>query len=469
MSKHNFVHIRTLHLFLNSFNQGMQARMAHEAAYLGISVVEVSEPLFKLFKRNGVMPSQDELWKARADHILALPDPGPTKTSEQLAAMAFLKAELVHLFQQWVRPDQIVFKELPPGNTKVIITLPAHFVIDLNLLGINNVHKALAADEGACARQAGDCNCTRELLVQGMMDAISARPGGPSTSQLQRALVRQYQAVTKERIQNLGPGLLAPEIPVPGAAVPQPKPNAAPVPGSPNQTLPTSSGQPTRTGDSSERPIVIEEGRDYSPGQGEAPRPTDAHPIIHHTGLRSDIEKVLWSAPPAGARVSVDNPADGRSASNPTVLRTCKHRVRSDLVRCSLYLGAPNTQVSQSAFLYLPQGASERDVPGVQIQELFNLLTRLHRLFASAPDAFQLYYCPGDGIIAFNKGDRLWYNAGYDQKVTDKGARAEYWYHIICHELAHHYVRDHDTFFSQYVGKITLEYGKAFYAFVERL
>jgi hypothetical protein len=428
----------------------VQANMAHEAAYLGISAVEVSAPLFAIFKKSGVLPAQDELWKKRADYILAMPDPCLDMSPDENAVLAFWTRELVHLFYEWLKPDQIVFKRFPPGNTKVIVSLPAHFVIDLHLLGINNVHKMLAAEASACARKGEiECNCTRELLVQGMMDALTALPGGPRMATLQRTLMRQYQAVTKEPLQNLSPGHMAPEIPAPE---PVPKSTATA-----DESDVPSGAEPSETQNGAERKGVV--GED---SEGEAPedahRPTDVHPIIHRPGLRSEIEKVLGSATPAGdvEAFREETPPD----NSETVLRVCKHRVRSGLVRSSVHLGLTDGQ----AFLYLPEGASETDLPVHQIEELFDLLTRLHLLFGPAQEAFQLYYGPGDSIIAFNKGDRLWYNAAYDQNVTDKPARAEYWYHAICHELAHHYVQEHDTYFSQYVGKITLEYSQAFHA-----
>jgi hypothetical protein len=130
--------------------------MAHEAAYLGISAVKVSAPLFAIFKKSGVLPAQDELWKERADYILAIPDPCLDMSPDENAVLAFWTRELVHLFHEWLQPEQIVFKRFPPGNTKVIVSLPAHFVIDLHLLGINNVHKMLAAEASACARKGDD-------------------------------------------------------------------------------------------------------------------------------------------------------------------------------------------------------------------------------------------------------------------------------------------------------------------------
>lgn len=337
---------------------------------------------------------------------------------------------------------QIVYKRFP-GNKKVIISLPSHFVIDLNLLGINNVHRALAGSEGgtlACARAgtaAGDCNCTRELLVQGMMDAITSRPKGPSMQTLQRHVLRQYQAVTKERLQNLPPG---PERNSPvetAGAEPAVEESAAP------------GMQPQGT------TYVVEEEPDNDKGG-------NPNPIMYHAGLSDEINKVLGSTTPAGRHVARNGPA----ATDAVVLRVCKHRVREDLVRCSLYLGPPNAAARESAFLYLPKGASERDLPGLQIQELFNLLTKLHRLFSDALDAFQIYYAPNDGVIAFNRGDRLWYNAAYDDARANPRARAEFWFLTICHELAHHYCPDnrHDSRFSDYACKITLEYSQSFYA-----
>ena len=90
----------------------------------------------------------------------------------------------------------------------------------------------------------------------------------------------------------------------------------------------------------------------------------------------------------------------------------------------------------------------------------------LHDIFRSssggceqtAQPRFSLYWDPDDDTTAFNASDELCYNATHDCKLDDLEARAKFWYLNIIHELARHCVGPHNIDFSQFVGKLALDY-----------
>ena len=159
------------------------------------------------------------------------------------------------------------------------------------------------------------------------------------------------------------------------------------------------------------------------------------------------------------------------------MLKVCRSR-NENLVRSAAVLAPVSGVGSDSRFLYVPPEAL-RAWPAQELplahpfRTLHTLLTELHNgvfLEDRGSATFFLYHDPGDGVIAFHSGGgQLWYNAAADCKAGDARARSEFWYHVVCHELAHHFVREHDSEFSQYVGKITLEYSRSFFELQQRL
>ena len=126
----------------------MQGERELQLGYFGIQTIQVSTTMYKLFEQARLMPSIDELWKRHAKHLLEAPD--ATELSPE--AQQQWRNELCHLFDPWVKPNKLVFKSLLPGNTAPVRALPGNvFLLDANLLGINNVHQLLEADgAGKC-------------------------------------------------------------------------------------------------------------------------------------------------------------------------------------------------------------------------------------------------------------------------------------------------------------------------------
>ena len=207
-----------------------------------------------------------------------------------------LEREMVHVFKPLVQPGQVLFKLLPPGNERPLISLPRHYVIDVGLLPINNVHVLMALQGEECtspeaptggpgsgsdpsgersAAPSASCSCTRDLLVTQMAHAVAARPGAPRLDALYRRMMRQYMDATRDAgIQNLPPGQLS--------------------------TAPQSGergGAPPAYG----RTAVVEQTADVAivgagvevveEGAGRAP--DERHPIIQHEGLREALQNLL--------------------------------------------------------------------------------------------------------------------------------------------------------------------------------
>ncbi len=113
-----------------------------ELGYLGIQTIKVSTSLFQLFQQARLIPSVTELWQRHSKDLLAQPDATELSLEEQ----QHWRAYLAHLFAPWVKPQKLLFKSMLPGNSRLVMALPNNvFLLDANLLGINNVHQLLEA------------------------------------------------------------------------------------------------------------------------------------------------------------------------------------------------------------------------------------------------------------------------------------------------------------------------------------
>lgn len=117
-----------------------------DAAYLGVRLVVVSHLLFQILADENLVPSVHELWKSRAQHVLALPAAATVMGPEEQRLMQIWENELIHVFHPTVKLGEVLFKIFPAGNERLLISLPSHYVIDVGLLPINNVHALLAKD-----------------------------------------------------------------------------------------------------------------------------------------------------------------------------------------------------------------------------------------------------------------------------------------------------------------------------------
>lgn len=77
--------------------------------------------------------------------------------------------------------------------------------------------------------------------------------------------------------------------------------------------------------------------------------------------------------------------------------------------------------------------------------------------------------CPSaaDLFMAFNLGrageaGECFFNAAYDPHGAQPLARAKQWFLTTCHELAHNFVRAHNSAFADVMGQIALRYAPRF-------
>ena len=317
-----------------------------------------------------------------------------------------------------------------------------------------------------------------KLLIERLQEALAGKPSGPKPHEVSRTITRRLVSLAETKARNLPAGQLSPSFTLPEVDQDEDLDD---------QDMPLGLGGNLRkrlrpefeavdaqfmgqqaagaSGSGSQQlPTVKIQAVDHQ----MAPSPSDADPIIHHKGLRTAVEGIL-SGPAHGPLLMQSSRVPGDSSDSVT-LTVCKTRGTDNLQASSIQLRASG--LPGSCHLYVPaqqaqQGASCASIgaPQSQLDGLFTLLSSLHRIFQqddSPVPIFHVYYDRSDGIIAFNSGDEMWYNAAQDLMIHDISARAEFWYLTICHELAHHFVHDHNTEFSSYMSKLALEYGSRF-------
>ena len=168
-----------------------------------------------------------------------------------------------------------------------------------------------------------------------------------------------------------------------------------------------------------------------------------------------------------------------RSCSHPSangtpdtvIVRFCPSESKHTLAPSNVLLDSCIVGIQQKR-LYFPEGFDINfmtwpEAKSRSAQQLYHLLQRLHQLIKPGLASVNLYYDSGDGCIAFNKGNRLWYNAFADEKYDEgsQSVRMFDWYVTVCHELAHHFRLEHDEVFSDYLAHIVLQYSQGFYDF----
>ncbi len=203
--------------------------------------------------------------------------------------------------------------------------------------------------------------------------------------------------------------------------------------------------------------------------------PGEHDPLLFHTGNQEALASVLKHSAgqdcPQGVIRSCAQPSPAGSADTVTV-RVCPNKSKNELRPSSIKLVSCLVQGAEKQ-LYLPDGFDIRswsEVRSNAAQELYYLLERLHELVLPGVAPVNLYYDADDTCIAFNQGNKLWYNAHADHAYerTPPGLRLFNWYITVCHELAHNFRHEHDEVFSDYLAHIALQHSRGFYALCAR-
>lgn len=97
---------------------------AEDLKYLGFRTAEVPETVYLLFKKAGLLQSQEQLWELKKLEILALPDPLESMTAERREPLDRLCEELESKFSKFVKPGQIIFKTILLAMSKCFVGSP---------------------------------------------------------------------------------------------------------------------------------------------------------------------------------------------------------------------------------------------------------------------------------------------------------------------------------------------------------
>ena len=198
-------------------------------------------------------------------------------------------------------------------------------------------------------------------------------------------------------------------------------------------------------------------------------------PLLFHNGIQAALASVLKHSAgqdcPQGVIRSCNHPSAGGSADTVTV-RLWPNKSKNPLRISNIQLVSCIIEGNEKQ-LYLPESFKFRSWSQAKsdaAHRLYELLECLHDLILPGVAPVNLYYDANDGCIAFNRGNKLWYNAHadhvYDQ--SPQGVRLFNWYITVCHELAHNFRHEHDEQFSDYLAHIALQHSRAFYALCDR-
>lgn len=432
---------------------------ADDLKYLGFVTVEVPETVYLLCKEAKLLQSCEELWEIRKNEILAYPDPLLGLSTEERYGSDYFWSELETTFRKYVKPGQIVFRAMPltggHSNEHVLRGFTTHFVIDSNILrSLDEVHKQLAAKLGSDYKcEEADCLCQRKLLSNSMVDALSRQKGGPSRDRICFDVMAEYMQVSPPPHVNLSQSTSIPSSPAVSCpnsahgdavrtfAISGGSPGSRPVSSVEHVSgvnlaalnisgggLPVTSGQQgsqpngeTHVGASIGRPqeirVVQEHETPMTPGMQD--------PVLFHNGIQAALASVLkhsagQGCPPAVIR-SCNHPSTGGTADTVTV-RLCPNKSKNPLRPSDIKLVSCVVPGDKGKRLYIPVSfdlSSWSQAMSQEAQKSYELLERLHELFLPGVAPVNMYYDADDGCIAFNQGNKLWYNAhadhAYDQ------------------------------------------------------
>ena len=198
-------------------------------------------------------------------------------------------------------------------------------------------------------------------------------------------------------------------------------------------------------------------------------------PLLFHNGIQAALASVLKHSAgedcPQGVIRSCNHPSVEGSADTVTV-RLCPNKSKHPLRVTELKLSSCIVEGNKKQ-LNAPKSVDISNWSDAQkdaVHGLYWLLECLHELIEPGVPPVNLYYDADAGYIAFNHGNKLWYNAHADHGYAESppGVRLFNWYITMCHELAHAFRREHDEVFSDYLAHIALQHSRAFYSLCKR-
>ena len=111
-----------------------------------------------------------------------------------------MRSKLETVFKKFIRPGQIVLRQMPNGNEHAVLGFTTHFVVDINIVcRPEQVHKRLAALLGSDFECQTRCQCQRRLLNDSMTEATSRQTGGPTKQRIMGIILAEYLLVSQDR------------------------------------------------------------------------------------------------------------------------------------------------------------------------------------------------------------------------------------------------------------------------------
>ena len=343
-------------------------------------------------------------------------------------------------------------------RNRAIIVLDQHYLINVDAIEhIDTVHDSLRRQQepvcGGNSAADGPCSCRLQLLIV----ELSKSPKGSGLARVMLRRLAQFMHHSQHTYQANpdSPVSRLPADPFSGTNQAQP-----PFPANPDSgTVHPQPGQPP--GPATQSPDADPAA---APAGASQPEERSDEPVAPAQPDNRDYE--------AGISRALHNPAYGEHvrprppppAHGPPIPEdTCGPH--SDLVACSIEL-APDHM------LYLPEGDEPTAAMQEAAQSLYSLLERLLRhAFAqgSTVSNLNIFFDDRSTTIAFNAGrSQLWFNAHHDPRSADRHARELFWFHTVCHELAHQYVSGHNSNFADVVGAITYKQSKPGRRYLQR-
>lgn len=385
---------------------------------------------------------------------------------------------------------------MPGRNLYVLRGFTIHFVIDTNIIcNHEEVQKRLTRLYGADSECQSPSQCARQLLIHSMADALS-RQKGASKDRILHDVMGQYIRYSQYELNlptvssaaNSDGSRTAPNSHVPNAPTGDAAPSVAPHDmraAAPSHVPNLSSDQQNSSAEASTAPPDSQsQPSSYSQPQAavrivrerETPFVPSLHdPVVFHNNIKAGLASVMQQsagqANQPGVVRSCNQPSTGGVADTVTV-RLCPNGSKHNLVPSNITLKSCIVEGNEK-MLYVPTGFDLTEWSGNHsslAQNLYHLLERLHELIEPGMAAVNLYYDADDGCIAFNKGNKLWYNAYADgvYSQASQSFRLFNWYITMCHELAHNFHNHHDEVFSDYLAHIVLQYSRGFYDLCRR-
>ena len=335
-------------------------------------------------------------------------------------------------------------------RNKAIIVLDQHYLINVDAIErIETVHDSLKRQrQPMCAGSSaadGSCSCRLQLLILEL--SMSPKGKGLATVMLQRLAQLMHQS--QHTYQPDSPDNRRPGGTFAGTNDPEPRQPA-------DLTSGTSHTQPEELPEPSTPPP------DAAPAGASQPEERSNAPVAPAQPDGRDYD--------AGISTALHKPSYGQHVLPrlppppcPAADNTC--RPQSDLTACGIEL-APDHM------LYLPTGVEPTAAKAEAAKSLYSLLERLLRhVFAegSSVSNLNIFFDDRSSTIAFNNGrSQLWFNAHHDPSNADRHARELFWFHTVCHELAHQYVSGHNSEFADVVGAITYKQSKSGRRYLQR-